>query len=103
MATCSVTFKPFNSTVHVPMGTLVLEAVQQAELELNMPCGGSQNGRCEIDPDVPCAWQLIWERMTALGQIDRLLELQPVRSRIDAGLNLLFARAQRQPRPFAIW
>ena len=44
---------------------------------LNGPCGGSQNGLCEINPDVPCAWQLIWERMTALGQIDRLLELQP--------------------------
>ena len=46
---------------------------------LNGPCGGSQNGACEIDPDVPCAWQLIWERMTAVGQIDRLLELQPPR------------------------
>lgn len=46
---------------------------------LNGPCGGSQNGVCEIDPDVPCAWQLIWERMTSLGQIDRLLELQPAR------------------------
>jgi len=44
---------------------------------LNGPCGGSQNGVCEINPDVPCAWQLIWERMSALGQIDRLLELQP--------------------------
>ncbi len=44
---------------------------------LNGPCGGSQNGVCEINPDLPCAWQLIWERMTALGQIDRLLELQP--------------------------
>jgi ferredoxin len=46
---------------------------------LNGPCGGSQNGVCEIDPDVPCAWQLIWERVTSLGQIDRLLELQPAR------------------------
>jgi ferredoxin len=44
---------------------------------LNGPCGGSQNGVCEIDPDVPCAWQLIWDRMSALGQIDRLLEPQP--------------------------
>jgi ferredoxin len=44
---------------------------------LNGPCGGSQNGICEINPEVPCAWQLIWERVTALGQIDRLLELQP--------------------------
>ena len=44
---------------------------------LNGPCGGSQNSVCEIDPDVPCAWQLIWERATALDQIDRLLAVQP--------------------------
>jgi ferredoxin len=44
---------------------------------LNGPCGGSQNGVCEINPEVPCAWQLIWERMDKLGLIDKLLELQP--------------------------
>jgi ferredoxin len=44
---------------------------------LNGPCGGSQNGVCEIDPDVPCAWQLIWERAEKLGKIDNLLEIQP--------------------------
>jgi ferredoxin len=44
---------------------------------LNGPCGGSQDGVCEIDPDVPCAWQLIWERATKLGKMDDLLEIQP--------------------------
>lgn len=44
---------------------------------LNGPCGGSQDGVCEIDPEVPCAWQLIWERMSGLGMLDRLLEVQP--------------------------
>ena len=44
---------------------------------LNGPCGGSQNGECEINPEVPCAWQLIWERMSALGLLDQLMELQP--------------------------
>jgi ferredoxin len=43
---------------------------------LNGPCGGSQNGVCEIDPEVPCAWQLIWEKMDALGVVDRLMEFQ---------------------------
>jgi len=43
----------------------------------NGPCGGSQDGVCEIDPDVPCAWQLIWERATKLGKADQLLEIQP--------------------------
>ncbi len=44
---------------------------------LNGPCGGSQNGECEIDPDVPCAWQLIWERVVELGRLDELIEIQP--------------------------
>ncbi len=34
---------------------------------LNGPCGGSSRGKCEISPDVDCAWQLIWERLKALG------------------------------------
>ena len=46
---------------------------------LNGPCGGSQNGKCEVDPEVDCAWQLIWERMSALGLLDRLMEVQPAR------------------------
>jgi ferredoxin len=44
---------------------------------LNGPCGGSQRGVCEVNPDTECAWQLIYDRMTARGQLDRLLELQP--------------------------
>jgi hypothetical protein len=35
---------------------------------------------CEIDPDVPCAWQLIWERAVKLGTVERLLEIQSPKS-----------------------
>jgi ferredoxin len=38
---------------------------------LNGPCGGSQEGRCEIRPDLECGWHLIYERATALGILDR--------------------------------
>jgi ferredoxin len=44
---------------------------------LNGPCGGSQRGECEVNKDTPCAWQLIWERMAALGMLDRLMQVQP--------------------------
>jgi ferredoxin len=44
---------------------------------LNGPCGGSQNGVCEVNPQTPCAWQLIYERMSAMGKLERLLEIQP--------------------------
>ena len=37
---------------------------------LNGPCGGSTNGKCEISKDVDCAWQLIVNRLKALGRLD---------------------------------
>ncbi len=44
---------------------------------LNGPCGGSQDGRCEVDPDTDCVWQLIVERMDGLGKLDALEEIAP--------------------------
>jgi len=44
---------------------------------LNGPCGGSEAGHCEIDPNVPCAWQLIYDRLISMDKLDVLLELQP--------------------------
>lgn len=44
---------------------------------LNGPCGGSHNGKCEVDPDTDCAWQLIYDRLARLGQLDRLDALMP--------------------------
>ena len=44
---------------------------------LNGPCGGSEAGHCEIDPDVPCAWQLIYDRLIKMDKIDVLMDLQP--------------------------
>ena len=42
---------------------------------LNGPCGGSQNGSCEIDKEINCAWQLIYDKLAALGRLDRLTEI----------------------------
>ena len=39
---------------------------------LNGPCGGSDKGHCEVNPEIDCAWQLIHDRMTALGRLDRM-------------------------------
>ena len=47
---------------------------------LNGPCGGSQNGKCEVDQkNIDCGWQLIYDRMKALGMLDRLEENQPIK------------------------
>jgi ferredoxin len=45
---------------------------------LNGPCGGSANGKCEVDPEnLDCGWQLIIDRMRRLGIADRLEKVQP--------------------------
>jgi ferredoxin len=42
---------------------------------LNGPCGGSENGKCEISlhvgRDVACGWHLIYERLKKLGELER--------------------------------
>ncbi|HEY45083.1 MAG TPA: hypothetical protein G4O11_13980 [Anaerolineae bacterium] len=47
---------------------------------LNGPCGGSQNGLCEINPETPCAWQLIYEKLAAQNRLHLLMEIQPARN-----------------------
>ena len=38
----------------------------------NGPCGGAKDGMCEVNPNNKCGWILIYNRMTELGQLDRL-------------------------------
>lgn len=44
---------------------------------LNGPCGGSRPEHCEVDPDRPCVWQMIYERLESVDQLDRLDEITP--------------------------
>lgn len=46
---------------------------------LNGPCGGSTKGKCEISPETDCAWQLIWDRLNALGETKRYEEVMPAK------------------------
>lgn len=44
---------------------------------LNGPCGGSQGGKCEVDPDVPCAWQAIIDKLSSFNALERLERIYP--------------------------
>ncbi len=45
---------------------------------LNGACGGASDGRCEVTPEKPCGWELIYYRLKGLGQLDRLkVYIQP--------------------------
>lgn len=50
-----------------------------AKRVMNGPCGGSSNGKCEINKEIVCAWQLIIERLKALGRFDEYEELSPIK------------------------
>ncbi|MFO8031475.1 MAG: methylenetetrahydrofolate reductase C-terminal domain-containing protein [Desulfohalobiaceae bacterium] len=46
---------------------------------LNGPCGGSTQGKCEIHSELPCAWQLIIDRLKALGRLEDFEKLSPLK------------------------
>lgn len=57
----------------------VCPVISCAKSLFNGPCGGSVNGKCEVSSDIPCAWQLIIDRLSALGQLDELERIQPIK------------------------
>jgi len=46
----------------------------------NGPCGGPQDGHCEVDPNTPCAWIAIYERLQAQGRLESMNEIRPARN-----------------------
>ena len=44
---------------------------------VNGPCGGTNNGKCEVDKDKDCAWTLIYERLKAQKRLDLMRKYQP--------------------------
>ncbi|MFH1489540.1 MAG: methylenetetrahydrofolate reductase C-terminal domain-containing protein [Pseudomonadota bacterium] len=45
----------------------------------NGPCGGSTKGHCEIDKEILCGWQLIIDRLQALGRMEDYEKLSPIK------------------------
>ena len=51
--------------------------VRCAKSLFNGPCGGSSGGKCEISKNVPCAWQLIYDRLAEMGRLEEMDEIEP--------------------------
>lgn len=45
----------------------------------NGPCGGSTRGKCEINAEVDCAWQLIVDRLKELDRLQDYEALAPIK------------------------
>ena len=37
---------------------------------VNGQCGGSKNGKCEVDSEMECGWERIYRRLEQLGRLD---------------------------------
>ena len=47
---------------------------------VNGPCGGTNQGKCEIDSNKDCAWTLIYNRLKALDHLDLMRRYQPLKN-----------------------
>ena len=44
---------------------------------LNGPCGGTNDGKCEVDKEKDCAWTLIYQKLEKLGKLDTIRAIFP--------------------------
>ena len=47
---------------------------------VNGPCGGTDNGKCEVDREKDCAWTLIYQRLKEQGRLDLMHKYHPPRN-----------------------
>ena len=47
---------------------------------VNGPCGGTNNGKCEVDKEKDCAWTLIYQRLRDQGRLDFMRKYYPPRN-----------------------
>ena len=39
---------------------------------INGQCGGAKNGKCEVDPNMDCGWERIYQKLKKIGRLDAL-------------------------------
>lgn len=64
----------------------VCPIVDCAKSLVNGQCGGSKNGKCEVDPSKDCAWEKIYRRLEKQGRLEEFLK-QPVQLRDYSKIN----------------
>jgi len=47
---------------------------------VNGPCGGTNDGKCEVDKEKDCAWTLIYQRLKDQGRLDLMRKYHPPRN-----------------------
>ncbi|HDZ22331.1 hypothetical protein LCGC14_0203790 [marine sediment metagenome] len=53
---------------------------------VNGTCGGTDKGKCEVNPEMNCGWLMIYERLKELDRLDEYRTMRPLRDhRTDRG------------------
>ena len=39
---------------------------------INGQCGGAKDGKCEVDPNMECGWERIYQKLKAIGRLDAM-------------------------------
>ena len=39
---------------------------------VNGQCGGTKNGKCEVDPNMECGWERIYQKLKKIGRLDAM-------------------------------
>ena len=39
---------------------------------VNGQCGGAKNGKCEVEPNMDCGWERIYQKLKKLGRLDAM-------------------------------
>ncbi len=63
----------------------------------NGPCGGTRaDGTCEVDPELPCAWFEIHERLKLQGRLDLIAKVRPAREWANQTRRTIIQEAYRE-------
>ena len=62
----------FSCGVGVQTISQMLEDKPVSKSLVNGPCGGTKNGKCEVNPEMDCGWERIIQRLKAQGRLDVL-------------------------------
>ncbi len=63
----------------------------------NGPCGSTNKGKCEISHNLPCAWQLIYERLSAQGRLNCIIKYHPTKDWKDQEPRTLIQPGYKKP------
>ena len=89
-----------NCVLHITGGVCPVSRCSKSLF--NGPCGGSQDGICEVDHETECAWETICNNQLRLGLFEEMMEIQPAKdwsSARDGGHRKIIREDVRIPDP----